>query len=176
MKKQVLLKITNFQDGLNCSGEEWQIEKRLYDALQQEILHAATASGQTVQFSIEGPAQSGWSFEAKVNETKNFFQLATIGKQKHFDRVQAERLAKEAAEIEEYSFITIGNKSAVVSKIHSDGSFQIVYEQSPGKHIAEDAKFDGEKYVFCVSGPCGAYADNHAHYAPFISALKRRYK
>ncbi|MDX2242409.1 MAG: hypothetical protein NW224_17120 [Leptolyngbyaceae cyanobacterium bins.302] len=92
-----------------------------------------------------------------------------------FDQAKVENLAKKAAELKEFSFITIGNKSAIVSRVHGDGTFQVVYEQSPGKHIAEDAKFDGEKFVFCIDGPCGSYADNNSHYAPFVSALKRRF-
>lgn len=176
MKKDVALKIKNFQDGVNSFGSDWKIEKRMFGKEQCEILRTASVSGETIQFSVEGPVRSGWSFEAKVNETNNFFQLTALGEQKHFDRAQTERLAQEAAELKEFSFITIGNKAAIVSQMHADGTFQVVYEQSPGKHIAEDVKFDGEKYVFCISGPCGSYADNHSYYRPFISALKRRYR
>jgi hypothetical protein len=176
IEKQIALKITNFQDGLDSHSVGWDIEKRLFDDKQIQILHSAAITGESIRFSVEGSARSGWSFEAKVTEKKNLFQLEVQGEQKHFDCSKSEKLAKEAAELKPYSFITIGNKSAVVSHMHDDGTFQIVYEQSPGKHIAEDAKFDGEKYVFCIDGPCGSYADNNSHYAPFVSALKRRYR
>jgi hypothetical protein len=176
IEKQIALKITNFQDGLYSNSDRWNIEKRLFDDEQVQILHSAAIKGESIQFSVEGPARSGWSFEAKVTEKKNLFQLEVHGKEKPFDYLKSEKLKKDAAELKPYSYITIGNKSAVVSHMHDDGTFQIVYEQSPGKHIAEDAKFDGEKYVFCVSGPCGSYADNNSHYAPFVSALKRRYR
>lgn len=175
IKKLVDLKIANFKDGINSQNAKWDILKRLFDDSQIEILHSAATSGELIQFSIEGPARSGWSFNAKVTETKNQFQLEAQGEQNHFDHALSERLAKQAAELKPYSLITIGNKRAIVSQMHDDGTFQIVYEQSPGKHIAEDAKFDGEKYVFCIQGPCGSYADRIAHYAPFISALKQRH-
>ncbi len=171
--KQVDLKISNFQDGINSHNGLWNIEKRLFDSDQSEILHNAVISGDIIHFSIEGPVQSGWSFDAKVAETKNQFQLQEHSEQKHFDNALAARLAKKAAELKPYSIITIGTKRAIVSQIYDDGTFQIVYEQSNGKHIAEDAKFDGKKFDFCILGPCGSYADRIAHYAPFISALKR---
>jgi len=175
-EKQVDLKIKSFLDGVDSHDATWKIEKRLFDELQIQTLSSAAVSKEAIRFSIEGPARSGWSFSAKVIETKNLFQIQAQGEQKHFDHMQSDKLAKETTELKPYSFITISNKSAIVSHIHDNGTFQIVYEQSPGKHIAEDAKFDGEKYVFCISGPCGSYADNNSHYAPFVQALKRRYK
>lgn len=175
-EKQVELKIESFVDGVDSHDGNWKIEKRLFDEEQIQTLRAASKAGDLIRFSIEGPARSGWAFLAKAAELKNQFHLQAQTEQKHFNHIQSEKLAKESVQLEPFSFITIGNKLAIVSHVHDNGTFQIVYEQSPGKHIAEDAKFDGEKYVFCISGPCGSYADNNSHYAPFIQALKRRYK
>ncbi len=175
-EKRVSLTISSFQDGLSSHGSQWKIEKRLFDGEQLQILHSAALAGEPIQFTVEGPVRSGWSFVAKVAEAPTQFVLEAQGEQKPFNRAQSERLAQEATELKPYSFINIGTMSAVVSHMHGDGTFQVVYEQSPGRHIAEDAKFDGEKYAFCIDGPNGSYADRHSHYAPFISALKRRYR
>ena len=146
-RQQVALKIADFTKGLDINGDKWDIEKSLFNEELIQVLRELAEAGILVYFSVEGPARSGWAFEAKVKEGKKSFRLEAQAKQKHFDHARSERLTNEAAKLRPYAFITIAEKSAVISCLHDDGTFQVVYEQSSGKHIAEDAKFNGEKRV-----------------------------
>jgi hypothetical protein len=73
--------------------------------------------------------------------------------------------------LETGSFICIGSIRAVICYVYSSTNVEIVYRDTNGKYIAEDATLNGETWKFTNSGPSGTYAERSTRLQPFIQLL-----
>jgi len=64
----------------------------------------------------------------------------------------------------------IGNTRCVVSEVYDDNSVEVVYLDS-GKHVNEDAVFDGKVWIFKNTGVGGGYADKYGRLEEAIRML-----
>ena len=67
-------------------------------------------------------------------------------------------------------WVQVSYRNAVVCEVISEHKIEIVYLDR-GRPINEYAIYDGEKWIFEFSGPCGGYAINSNRLARFVKQL-----
>jgi hypothetical protein len=73
--------------------------------------------------------------------------------------------------VQEGSFIYLGTTRAVVSCVHSPERVEVVYRNSSGRHVAEDAVFDSNAWRFASQAVGATYADRSPRLQHFIAML-----
>ncbi len=70
-------------------------------------------------------------------------------------------------------WISIGRKSAVITKIYDPSNIEVVYLDDRDRAINEEAVWKGNCWEFKHQGPCGGYADKIDRLDEFVSILRQ---
>lgn len=73
--------------------------------------------------------------------------------------------------IQEGSFIYLGTTRAVVSYLHSPGRVEVVYKNTSGRYVAEDAVLEGNTWRFASQAIDATYADRSPRLQHFVALL-----
>ena len=70
-------------------------------------------------------------------------------------------------------WISIGNISAVISKIYDNSNAEVVYLDDRNQAINEDAVLVNNSWKFKYEGVSGGYADKNSRLREFVGILRR---